>query len=411
MSWQPFRVIEAPELELVPDRSPNSPPELIKWQTNSATISPAMIESDSTERLVAADTSTDTVSSAAESTETEIALPPNLNRSQRVMHNSGLSLLDSESVEPDTDSEREFSDGQSPLTASIHATRLRDIARESLRNSKHRLERGASYSAKKYAMEAMRSIVAMRDARTGGNQHAKQLEVALDAIRESKDFCGQFGVIDEHALKRMVVAHETTVLKDNDFEHISVLEATQAYLAVANTNLVLAARDVQEASDALVLLGQIEQQMSQPGDIHAAAVAVTLQRAAVEISPANAFAYRELGATLLNHGLVEQAAWALNRSIEIQPTRIGYERLLDASRQLGNDDTARACLAALQHPELQSEIPVQTLSPRAFAATNRPNAALIKPVNAKPATTTDSETRKAAEPKISLRSLFPFSRR
>ena len=190
-------------------------------------------------------------------------------------------------------------------------------------------------------MEALQSIVAMQDSKAGGNQRAKQLDIAMDAIRESEDFCGRFGPVDERALQRMVGVHETDALKNRDLENVSALEATEAYLAVAKTNLIAAAGGVQEASDALVLLGKIEKQMAGPADTHAPAVAVTLQRAAIEIAPNNALAYQALGTTLLDQGLVKQSAWALGRSIEIQPTRIGYEGLLEAARRLGDVETAR----------------------------------------------------------------------
>jgi hypothetical protein len=272
------------------------------------------------------------------------------------------------------------------------------------------MHRRATHSAKKYALEALRSIVAMRDAEVGGNQHAKELDVALDAIRESDDFCGRFGPIDQNALRRMVVVHETDVLKGQDLENMSALEATEEYLAVATKNLIAAAGGVREASDALVLLGQIEKQMSAPGDTHGAAVAVTLQRAAIDIAPTNGPGYRELGTTLLDQGLVKQAAWALNRSVEIQPTRSGYQGLLEASRRLGDVETARLCLASLQDPNIADEIPVKELSPDVFAATYKPNLSELK--NA-PAQTqqTGANAPEAEKTRISLRTLFPFGRR
>ncbi len=329
--------------------------------------------------------------------------------SRRTAAHSGFSLLPLDDFESDSAVRLKQADDEPTLTVTIHARRLREIAQDSLRNAKHRLQRRATHSAKKYAMEALRSIVAMQDVQSGGNQHARQLEVAFDAIRESADFCGRFGVIDESALNRMVTVHETEVLKNQDITDFSALEATETYLAVAKKNLVLAAGDAREASDALILLGRIEKEMSPSGDTHASSVAVTLQRAAVEIEPNNAFGYRELGTTLLNQGLTEQAIAALNRSIEIQPTRTSYQRLLEASRRLGDIDTVRECLASLQNPELESEFPVLSLSPQAFAATHRPIPAAVQPAPVKPARA-EAETSTAEVPKIGLRSLFPFGR-
>jgi hypothetical protein len=143
---------------------------------------------------------------------------------------------------------------------------------------------------------------------------------------------------------------------------------------------------------------------------------LTLQRAAVDAVPTNAAGYRELGTTLLNHGLVEQAALALHRSIEIQPTRTGYQRLLEASRRLGDADTARVCLASLQNPELLSDIPVQTLTPEQFAATGRTDPAAVRSaqpkqsVEAEPATVKQKVTS-VPEAKNRLKSLFFGGRR
>ncbi len=358
--------------------------------------------------VTSAPVSLDTVPSPSIESEVVGSVPSD--RSRRVASDNGFGLFPLDSFESDAAVELGSGRDETSLTATINSTRLRELARESLRNSSHRMQRQATHSAKKYALEALRSIVAMRDAEAGGNQRAKQLDVALDAIRESDDFCGRFGPVDQNALKRMVAVHETDVLKGRDLENISALEATETYLAVAKKNLTAAAGGVREASDALVLLGNIEKQMSNPGDTHAAAVAVTLQRAAIEVAPTNGSGYRELGSTLLDQGLVKQAAWALGRSVEIQPTRSGYEGLLEASRRLGDVETARLCLESLQNPNISSETPVKTLSPDAFAATYKPNLNELKTATPKPQPL-EADAHKAEQTRISLRTLFPFGRR
>lgn len=329
-------------------------------------------------------------------------------RSSLVAEDNGIGLLPIDSLGSNKAVELGSERDEASLTATIHATRLRELARDSLRDSLHRMQRQATHSARKYAMEALRSIVAMRDAEEGGNRHAKQLDVALDAIRESEDFCGRYGVVDQNALRRMVAVHETEVLKGRDLENVSSLEATETYLAVAKQNLKAAAGGFCEASDALVLLGKIEKQMSRPGDTHAAAVAVTLQRAAIEIAPTNGQGYQELGTTLLDQGLVQQAAGALSRSVDLQPTRKGYERLLQASRRLGDVETARLCLESLRDPSILSETPVKKLSPEVFAATYKPNLSELKTARPQPP---DVDTHIAEPTSVSLRTLFPFSRR
>lgn len=335
-------------------------------------------------------------------------------QTRQIAENDGFALLPLKDV--DSDQASELVADQPFQLSTIHATRLQELAIQSLRKAADRFRRQATHSAKKYTLESLRLIVSMRDAQTGGNQHARQLDQAFDALRESKDFCGRFGPLDQNAIQRMVDSHETQALKDRDIKNLSALEATEAYLNLARENLVRACGGVSEACDALVLLGKIEKQMARPGETHGAAVAVTLQRAAVVIEPNSSHAYGELGATLMQQGLIDQAALALQQSVEMRPTRIGYQRLLEVSRRLGDADTARRCVTSLQKPDLQDSIRVKTLSPVEFAATHRPQLASIaaKPASpnreATPAAS-ESQSKETSAIKVSSRSLFPFGRR
>ncbi|TWU57156.1 hypothetical protein [Rubripirellula reticaptiva] len=299
-------------------------------------------------------------------------------------------------------------------TALAHANRLREMAHQSLQDAKESLNRSATHSARKHATESLRMAVNMQDALEGSNHHAKHLDTALDAIRESNDFSGRFGLVDTRVLERMVSVHETEVLKSRDLSSVSAMRATEAYLSIAKDNLVAATGSSNDACDALVMLGIIEKQLHDGNESHAGEVAMTLQRAAIEIAPTSAVAHRELGITLLEQGLVPQAAWALTQSVQLRPSREGYNRLLEASRRMGDANASQKCLAALQDPTLPSGIPVKTLAPDAFAASYRPNPAAIQPTP--PTTQTASPevnpTRPAkTETRVSTRSLFPFGRR
>jgi hypothetical protein len=291
----------------------------------------------------------------------------------------------------------------------LHTSRLLEFAQLSIRKSQQSLLRGATHTARKHAIEAMKAIVAMRDAQEGGNVHSLQLECAFDAIRESRDFCGAFGTIDSSALRRMVVVHETTALKDLDLRPISALEATEAYLDVAREQLVLATGGVREGSQALILLGEIEFQIAKPSDTHSTSVAVVVQRAAVEADPYYAVGYVVLGTTLMNIGIVEEASNCLITSLQIEPTRMGYERLLDASRRLGDFGTAKICLKALADPRMEPGNLVYSLSPQEFAMSHRP-----APRNFDASRSSEVETVRAqSEPaaRIGFGTLFPFGRR
>lgn len=294
--------------------------------------------------------------------------------------------------------------------ASIHVARLGSQARESLQVARDRLKRRATHSAQKHALDALRFIVAMQDAQVGGNHHNKALDIALDAIREAEDFCGRFGPVDSRAIQRMVTVHETTVLKEADLGSMSAIEATEAYLQVAHDNLVMSAARSRDASIALVLLGQIETQVAKNSNTHSAAVAVMLQQSAIEIDGQNWMAFQSLGHTFLQQGLALQASDALQESIRLYPTRSSYRSLQLAARQQGDVETARLCSLALNSETLPNEFPIRQLSPRDFAATHRLSPANT-PARPKSPPAAKPPVEKKSPQRVSLRTLFPFSRR
>lgn len=300
-------------------------------------------------------------------------------------------------------------------SVTLHTTRLLEVAQRSIFRSEQSLNRGATHTSRKYAIEAIQSVIAMRDAQAGGNQHSQQLERAFDAIRESQDFCGEFGTVDTSALQRMVTVHETVALKDQDLSDFTAFEATEVYLDYAKEQFVLATGGVREGSQALLLLGEVEFEIAEPGDAHATSVAVAVQRAAVEADPRYAVGYRVLGASLLRLGLVEEAADCLIASLQIQPTRMAYESLLEVSRRLGDVDTARVCVQALQDPRMEEGSLVKSLTPEQFATTYRPNPSTRSPdQSASPEVSSGPKEIKAqAKPaaRIGFGSLFGFGRR
>ena len=266
-------------------------------------------------------------------------------------------------------------------TAVIHANRLQEMSRQMLKESASALRRGAVFTARKKATSALRSVIAMRDSETGGNQYARQLETAQSAIRESRDFGLGMQLMKTDALQRLVDIHDTVALKDQSLSEVSPLHATESYLACAKENLVGACGSVSEASYALTLLGSIEQRAGKATNPHALAIALTYQRAAVQIDPTNAYAHYEMGKTLLDQGLVQEAREALLQSVQLSPNRGSYQKLLVAARKLGDIDTVRRCSLALTDESLPSEIPVLQLSMTDFAAMHRPPAHRIAQSN------------------------------
>ncbi|QDT08645.1 hypothetical protein [Planctomycetes bacterium K23_9] len=283
----------------------------------------------------------------------------------------------------------------------IHASKLGEIAAVQLQDAQGRLRRGATHGAKQLAIGALQNLVALQDVRQGDNRNAQHLDTALTAIRESEDFSGKFGTVDQRVLQRLVVAHRTSVLKGRDLSHVSAMRATESYLAIAREEIVKATASIGLASDALVLLGRIEATIADPSDPRGGAVALSLQQAAVEVDPANSRAWLELGTTMMNEGLLQESVEILSRSVELQPSRRGYETLLTVASHLQDAGTVQRCQVALKNPSLNKQIPVRKIDQEAFAALYKPtnsiarnatsdkpaSPAVSQPVEAKPVST------------------------
>ncbi len=345
---QPQLIAEA-QPELIVQRQPKSildlQPELI------AELPPQSIAEAQRELIQQPESTSEAASNeplvATEPEELPVAMfKPISEQSALETQQNGFELFPLADIQADAAIESEPSGPAFSPVANAQAIRLHEAARMSLRSAGQRLRHRATHSAKMYALETLRSIVAMQDAKQGGNTHAKMLDAALDAIRESRDFCGSFGAVDYKALQRMVAVHETPALKGRNLESLSAIEATEEYLNFAKQNLVVAAGGAREASDALVILGNVERETVALDNAYASAVAVMLQQTAVEIAPQSMTAHCELGITLSHQGLIDQAAASLKQSLSIQPTRRGYAELLEVSRRSGDIDTAHACVTA-----------------------------------------------------------------
>ncbi|KAA1260664.1 hypothetical protein LF1_32040 [Rubripirellula obstinata] len=336
-------------------------------------------------------------------------------RTRRIADKQGFQMFSMESLQPPP-AEVSLPEAQVSTAnnnAIIHAKRLRKLAQAALADSRSRLQRRATHTARKHALEALRLSIDIEDALAGGNQHVRDLRIAQNAIREAKDFEGVTTTVDWRSIQRMVAVHETEILKSQDLKTLSAVQATDAYLNLARTKLVSAAGHSALAAESMLLLGMIEKQVLSREDVHSGAVSLTYHGAATEIQPSNAEAHREYGRTLLEQGLVRQSILSLKQSVAIQPSRTGYHILLNASRRGGDYDLAQQCIRALDDPSLFNDTAVVQLPPSQFAASYRPTPQTI---NAIPATSSPKPDVKDPEPdqektRISFRSFFPFGRR
>jgi hypothetical protein len=286
----------------------------------------------------------------------------------------------------------------------IQSARLQEVAQRLLREANNSLRRKADFTARKKATAALRTAIAMRDAVAGDNQHSLDLESALDAIREARDFGVGASPADHAAMKRLVAVHKTAVLKDRDLSNVSPLGAMSSYLEFAQAKLVSAAGQLREASESLLLLSRVEKRSNGSLDPIASAITLTYQRAAAEIDPTNATALYEMGKSLDNAGMVDQARVALTRSIQMAPTCGGYQQLMETARKVGDIDTVKYCKDALADERLLPQPAVVRLEPEVFAGMHRPQAAPRKAaaVPAAPAATQQQNSKlQKASPEVS----------
>lgn len=273
-----------------------------------------------------------------------------------------------------------------------------ELAEQSLQQARDATSNKIASEARTSAFDAFRLCVVAIDAADETDRSAQCFQMAVQAIRESEDFCKSSDGISPSELNQLISTHQTSVMKGVSPSELSSHDAAFRYMTFARRKLIEAASGIPEASEALMLLGAAEAESTVGSATYKHAIAVMLQRAAIEINPANHETHLALGKTLSKQGLSEQACWSLQRSVEIRPTRDAYQILLEIATHSGNDEQRRVYLAELQRfPQMTGR----------FAA--KSNA----PVNGETALAPsgpDPEKLKAEAARLSWRSLIPFMR-
>jgi tetratricopeptide (TPR) repeat protein len=281
------------------------------------------------------------------------------------------------------------------------AAKLWELAQQSLQQARQAAVNGEADALRSLAMESLRLCFAALDAAEQTDVSKASFQDALHAMRESNDFCLVEQNVDRDALqvRQIILEHKTDVLKTSEGStSVSMHEAAYRYMTFARRSLVKASRGIPEASEALMLLGAAESLCIDGNPSHQDAIAVMLQRAAIEICPAESEPHLALGITLSNQGLTEQARLSLQRSVEIKPTQRAYQGLIELAAQVGD----KARLEALQ-------VKLQQLAPDSQAnivALERGSDNRL----ATPGKTPDNEDEKEVKTRIGWRSMIPFVR-
>jgi hypothetical protein len=226
-----------------------------------------------------------------------------------------------------------------------------------------------------------------------------RFRVAKDAIIEARDFGSSHGTFDSESLRRLAKSHRTNLIASDRAVALTAATAVDRYLDLARRNLAgLAARDTRcaEAIDFLAAIYLSRNDASQlPGE-----TALCLRRAALQGQPNNADLAARLGMQLADVGLVDEAKWALDHSLQIDFQPLVANRLamlLEATgeqaaadqlyaqvatrtrfREGVADDPSRTDLANVNQFSTESSSPnmnlpkITQLSPSQFAAISKP---------------------------------------
>ncbi|WP_236695911.1 tetratricopeptide repeat protein [Rhodopirellula islandica] len=271
-----------------------------------------------------------------------------------------------------------------PINHHARTAELAQSAVDQLRSAHFAARRGAFHSAKESATQTLRIIASLRDSQMGGNLHTSQLNEAITAIRESTDFTGRYGPVDQAALQRLVDVHKTPALHGVNTSSLTAERAIEAYLNHARQRWVEATVGGPLAAEATLILADLEAATLTPQSsdltesrsrLHASELALMYRRAAVEIGPDNPQATAELGRNLLRRSMPAIAKELLLLSVQQKPTRQSVEDLMRAASQSGDAQLAAECQQQLASTNLPSELPIQVLSPTQFSKTNQQFAA------------------------------------
>ncbi len=259
-----------------------------------------------------------------------------------------------------------------------------EVARRLIGQASEEYAIGAWASAETSAWESLRyaaegvELAARESGQPNGSPALANLRIARTAIREARDFGGMYGDVDQYAIGRMVTSHQTTLLDSESLAGLTAADAIDRYLDEARIRLAGIAADSVEAAQAMDLLAAIYLGRADSKTLPSS-TALCLRRAALQGQPRNASLSMRLGMHLADLGLYQEARWALEHSLRLQPSEETVQALAGVLRRTGHDQEAGQLLASLQNRAPagssvhQARVPdVTELSPQEFAAVSKP---------------------------------------
>ncbi len=280
-----------------------------------------------------------------------------------------------------------------------------EVARRLILQASREYDAGAWASAESSAWEALRWAAESVETASRENTEARpksrplpalaNLLIARTAIREARDFSGHYGVVNSDAIRRMAMSHRTKVIDLQQPSNLSASDVIDRYLDEARVRLSATAARSVEAAQAMDLLAAVYLGRADANTLPSS-TALCLRRAALQGQPNNASLALRLGMHLADLGLYQEAQWALQRSMRLQPSPQASDALIAVLRRSGKDQEAAHWIAVMGEQPLASQqtprprVPeVTELSPQEFAAISK---SLINPIPTNPTSATENTT-------------------
>jgi tetratricopeptide (TPR) repeat protein len=223
------------------------------------------------------------------------------------------------------------------------------------------LRRGAFCSAREEAESASLLLLRHIDLHDNRFRCEPAWQAANLALREAEDFLVvQRSSADESALRRLIDAHQTPILKGRTLAEMSPLTAAQHYRLFAELELTEAAQGHPWASELLYTVGRTYQSEADadPKSVDVLRMkAMAYYRAARTTMPTNAVACNQLGYLLLQMDRNEEARETLAVAVSLSSDVAFLGNLAEASRRLGDHQTQ--AWAAHNVALLRSRTPLQ----------------------------------------------------
>ncbi len=205
------------------------------------------------------------------------------------------------------------------------------------------LRRGAFCSAREEAEMASMLLFRHIDLHDNLFRCEPAMQAANQALREAEDFVvAMRSTADGDSLRRLVDAHKTPVLKNNNLSDMSPLAAAQHYRQFAESQLTEAAQGHPWASELLYTVGRTYQAEADAASNNIDVLrmkALAYYRASRVTMPTNAIACNQLGYLLLQMDRNEEAREALVAAVELKKDEAFLSNLAEASRRLGDMKT------------------------------------------------------------------------